>query len=79
MDKGTEVYFHRQVEQPGNYACPGGSIINSEKVCDALNHCDSGYDEQDCKDRILISDFSEPANINVTASIIDVLDIRYFN
>ena len=74
--EAKEVYFHRQVDQPGNFSCPDGEIIDSEKVCDGINHCEYSYDEIGCSYRIDVKDMGEPENINVTVSIIDVLDIR---
>ena len=43
-----KLNFHVAAEQPGNYVCNDGMIIPSAKVCDKVQDC-SGGEEENCK------------------------------
>ena len=41
--------FHLAVEEPGMFCCSDGFCFNSELVCDNVEHCQDGADEQHCQ------------------------------
>ena len=40
--------FHLAVEEPGEFCCSDGLCFPSELVCDNVDHCHDGADEQHC-------------------------------
>ena len=40
--------FHLDVEEPGQFCCSDGLCVSSELVCDTVEHCHDGADEQHC-------------------------------
>ena len=41
--------FHLAVEEPGNFCCSDGLCVPSELVCDNVEHCQDGADEEHCQ------------------------------
>ena len=46
LNSPGKMNLHLKVEQPGNYFCPGGEIIDSSAMCDGKSDCEDGFDER---------------------------------
>ena len=81
-DKGKDyrtLIFHKYVEQPGHYCCNDGTCLTSKYVCDGVQHCDGGEDEQNCHLIEVPRSYDKrgpPSNVTVEVNIEEILGIN---
>ena len=82
LDGFTTLNLHPKVEEPGNYVCEDGSIIDSDAVCDRIYDCLTKEDENihNCQKVKFSSLYKqrEPKEMNITFEIVDILGINEY-